>query len=270
MWMPRQCCSLLGVCALLLPGISHAGAWLQKDGEGLAIAQATYFTTDEFFDASGNRQSQERFDKYELNIYAEYGLTEWLTVGTNMFLNQVEQGSQDNYGIADTELFARVPLYESDAWVASLQPLIKLPSAYDDDTINLRGGSRSTDVELSALVGINTPILSKRDFIDSRVGYRQRNRGLDGQWRIDATVGVYVADDWLVTSSVRAVISDANNNNATFREDGEQEFSQLKLEVGVQYNMSEDYWLQLTGFQHTAGQLSGGGEGITLGIGMRF
>lgn len=253
----------------LTPISAHAGAWLQKTGEGLAVAQYTYFSTDDFFDENGNRQSQQRFDKSELNLYAEYGVNAWLTVGTNLFANYVEQGSQDNVGIADAEIFARTPLYQDDTWMVSLQPLIKLPSEYDKD-INLRGGSRSTDVELSALVGINQPIISNKDFIDTRLGYRERSRGLDGQWRVDATLGVYPTDDLLLSVSARGIISNANPNNVAFREDGEQEYSQAKIEVGAQYALSEDYWLQLTGFSHVAGQQAGGGEGITIGVGMRF
>lgn len=255
--------------AALLPMQSFAGAWLQEEGKGIAVLQATYFNTDEFFDDTGNRKSQTRFDKSEINVYGEYGLSEKLTIGANLFANYVEQGTEENYGLADSEFFLRTSIYETNAMVVSLQPLIKLPSEYENNS-NLRGGSRSTDVELSALVGINQPIISNRDYLDLRAGYRERNRGLEGQWRLDATVGMYVSEDWLLTASARSVISDANPNNVTFREDGEQDYSQFKIEVGAQYALSEDYWLQLTGFQHVAGAQAGAGEGITIGIGMRF
>ena len=253
----------------LTPITAHAGAWLQKSGKGIAVAQATYFSTDKFYDENGNRRGQNRFDKTELNIYAEYGLYENLTIGTNVFANYVEQAGEDNVGVSDAEFFIRTPLYEDETWMVSLQPLVKLPSEYDKQ-IALRGGSRSTDMELSALVGVNQPIISNKDFIDTRIGYRERNRGLDGQWRADATVGVYPTDDLLITTSVRSVISNADPNGVNFREDGEQEYSQSKIEVGAQYALSEDYWLQVTAFSHVDGELAGGGEGISIGVGMRF
>jgi hypothetical protein len=260
----------------LAPLHAFAGAWLQDTDSGMVMVQATHYSADQFFDDKKNRKDLPKFEKSELNIYAEYGLNAQFTVGMNMFANFVKQDAltstipeRENIGLADTELFLRTPLYQDDAWMVSLQPLIKLPSLYDKN-INLRGGSRSTDMEMSLLVGRNQPIISDKDFIDTRIGYRERNRDLAAQWRLDATLGLYPAQDWLVTLSARSVISDKSDTATPFRQDGEQDYDLHKLEIGARYQLTEDYWLQTTLFKDIAGEFSGAGEGISLGIGLAF
>jgi len=256
-------------CLSLFTEAAFAGAWLQPQGKGISVGSATAFTSDEYFDEAGARVSQATFRKYELQSYNEYGLSEHWTLGANLFFNRVTQSGTKNAGIADSEFFARRLLYQTDGMVISAQPLFKLPSDYADNTPPL-GGSKSTDSELSILGGFHMPLISERDYLDMRAGYRIRSRGLSPQMRADVAYGIYLMQNLLVVPALRTVTSIHPDTNTVYREDGEQDYDLIKSELGLLYYMSDTHWLQFTVFQHNAGVLAGAGEGISIGIGNVF
>ncbi len=245
-----------------------AGAWLQPEGHGLGIMQAAYFTGNEFFDRQGELQPQSRFTKYEIQPYGEYGLTDTITIGGTAFLHHVEQGGSDNFGLGDPEIFLRTRLWDDGKNIVSLQPLIKLPSFYDKATAP-RGGSRSIDGELSLLYGRNLPILSDTDYIDTRIGYRWRSRGLSPQWRADAAFGTNIGEHWQVIPAIRAVYA-SDIDTGAFSEDGEQDYRLLKTDITTIYRLDEQRWLQLTLANHLLGENAGAGYGIALGYAEKF
>lgn len=254
-----------------LPFPAFAGAWVQEKGRALAALNATYFATDSYFDEFGVRQSQQKFNKQELNLYAEYGWRDSITVGTNLFLNRVDQGD-DNYGLADSEFFARIRLAQFAPFgyrsVLSVQPLIKLPSFYEHGGVP-QGGSESFDGELSLLYGINIPSISSRDYIDMRVGYRERTNDLEGQYRLDLVSGVYFSPNFSVTGGMRSIFASAVGN-AAFANNGDQDYDLHKAELGAYYSINGNDQLSLNLFHHYAGRQAGAGRGITLGFIRRF
>jgi hypothetical protein len=254
-------------CALA--NATHAGAWVQAQGQGLLIAQATYYDTDSYFDANGDVQPQARYSKYELQPYIEYGATQWLTLGGSAYVQSVAQSGARNAGIADPELFARARLYRDDTHIVSIQPLVKLASRFDEGS-NPRGGSKSTDMELSLLYGRNLALISARDYADARIGYRQRDRGLSPQWRADLAVGLGVGDAIQIVPAIRTVIATAAQDATTFVEGGDLDYSVMKLEVTGIYHLNDTQWLQAGIFSHAVGVQTGDGYGFTLGFAQRF
>lgn len=249
---------------------AHAGAWTQPAGEGLFIAQATYFNSDHFFDMDGARVPQSTFRKAELQPYAEYGLRDWLTVGGSAYVQYLAQAGDDNQGIGDPELFARIRLKQfENGDVLSIQPLIKLPSYYTKDN-QPRGGSRSIDGELSLMYGSNWEFFGFTGFTDTRAGYRIRSRGLKSQYRIDQAVGINVSDDFLLIPAFRSVITTEYDDTATFSEDGEQDYDLAKIEMTTLYKLDDKSWVHATVFDHVAGAFTGDGRGITIGFAEKF
>lgn len=233
--------------------------------------QSGYFQSDDFYDVDGSSVAQPAFRKWEIQPYMEYGATDWLTVGGSTFLQRVSQSGQSNEGLADTELFARSALWHSADGHEhlSLQPLVKLPSFFTSSGTP-RGGSRSTDVELSLLYGSNLEILSDRDFADLRVGYRTRSRGLNSQWRMDAALGVQLSEHIQLIPAARVILATQFDDSENFSENAEQDFDLLKLELTAAYHLDKEHWLQLTAFDHVAGAQVGAGRGLMLGIAERF
>ncbi len=258
---------LLGL--VLSASNAHAGAWLMDSGHGLAIGHATYYSTTSYFDKTGKLQSQPRFSKYELQPYAEYGVTRWLTLGGSAYLQTVSQSGITHYGIADPELFARLPLYQSGPHMLSVQPLMKFSSHFNEAS-SPRGGSTSTDKELSLLYGYNLHLLSTKDYLDTRAGYRWRSDGMGDQFRGDVALGLGVTDKIQIVPALRAVATLNRQDAVTFSENGDLDYSVLKAEVTGIYHLNEQQWIEASIFKHVAGIQTGDGQGVTLGFAQRF
>ncbi len=256
---------LLALAALAAPlHAAFAGAWLQPEGKGQFILQTAYYTSTEFYDRDGDLQPQTRFSKYEFQPYVEYGLTKDWTIGATGYLQHVSQAGGSNNGIADPEFFARTELWGDDNDHISIQPLIKLRSEFESDG-NPRGGSRSTDMELSLLYGRSgLGILSSNDYLDTRIGYRYRGNRLHDQWKADAALGVEFAPNWTALTAVRGVFGTKIPNGGAFSENGDQDYDLVKAEIGVNYKWDNDTTFGVTAFNHVYGIQTGSGSGVIL------
>lgn len=252
----------------LFPISARAGAWLQnKDDTYLAI-NTGFFTTDHFYNIDGSWQQQRRFTKAETNLYIEHGLYDWLTIGGNFFVTRAQQGGIHNAGIADPELFIRLPIVDYRGWVASVQPLIKLPSQYENGNVP-RAGSQSTDAELSLLLGHNSPILSPLDYMEIRLAYRERSRNLEAQYKFDISYGIHWGD-FIIAPAYRVTLAKNIDPLTPFREDGEQDYDLQKIELGLHYRLNAEKTLLLNMFKHYAGANAGAGQGLSLGVAWQF
>ncbi len=246
-----------------------AGAWLLPENQGYFILNDTYFRSDHYWDASGDSHKQASFNKLEVQPYAEYGLTGKLTIGADAYAQYDWQGGVDNWGLADPELWARMKLWDNGSQLVSIQPLVKLPSTFYYNDLDPRGGSHSTDEELSLLFGSSAHIVSDRDYIDSRIGYRERNQGLSPQWKADLSVGISPWDHWILVPAVRYVGS-TKIDAQTFSESGDLDYRLLKAELGLLYKYNNGDWWQFNVFDHLDGTQTGNGEGISIGFAHRF
>lgn len=252
---------------LFLSSPAFAGAWLQADDGLLVSTQALHYRTDSYYDTGGEELAQQRFTKNEINLYMEYGWRENLTIGTNLFLNQVNQG-RDNIGIADPELFARLPLLKGECYIFSIQPLIKLPSWYQHAGTP-RGGTESFDGELSLLFGWNLPVIHARDYLDLRIGYRERTDGLNGQYRFDIAYGLHLSDSLAMVPAFRAIRATESDAQA-FSNNGALDYDLYKTEMNLYYAINDFQQLSLGYFSHFAGEQTGAGQGIMFGLLQRF
>ncbi len=180
------------------------------------------------------------------------------------------ESGKTNLGTADNELFAKLPLITYGGFVTSLQPLIKLPSRYQDNDGIPRAGSRSTDAELSLLISKPYALLSDQDFIDARVGYRSRSRHLGGQIRTDISYAIYVLPELAIIPAYRTILSSDTIEDASFSQNAEQDFNLHRIELGLSWQWCDAYALLANVHSHVMGANTGAGEGITLGVARRF
>ncbi|MDX2095881.1 MAG: hypothetical protein SFW64_08100 [Alphaproteobacteria bacterium] len=260
---------LLLLLALSFTPAAHAGAWLQPEGQGLFIANATYYRSDRFFDSAGHKQPQPRFAKYEFQPYGEYGVTRWLTLGGSAYLQHVTQSGRANDGLADPEFFARTTLWQRGSERLAVQPLVKFAGGFRRAGTP-RGGSRSTDAELSLLYGRNLDLLSRRDYLDSRVGYRVRSQGRSPEWRGDVALGLGIRDTVQIIPALRAVVASAPDKTPDFSENGDLDSSVLKMELAGIYHLEPHQWVQASLFRHVIGFQTGDGYGLSLAFAQRF
>lgn len=253
----------------LLPVIAQAGAWTQPQGKGIAITNLTYYSTSNYYDSAGQKQSQPTFTKYEFQPYLEYGLTDAITLGGSAYLDAVKQSGESNQGLADPQFFIRGQIYRDDRQVVSLEPLLKLPSSFAH-SVSPQGGSKSTDYEFSLRYGRNQPLITTRDYMDFRLGYRARTQGLSDQIMLDAATGIKLDDTWEITPAIRATLATSPKDAASYSENGDLDYSLLKAELGALYHVSQGRALQATLFDHIAGVQTGGGVGASVGFMQAF
>ena len=259
------------LCALLVcfsANVAHAGAWLQPKGSGLFIAQISYFSSDYYFDVDGNKQKQSRFTKGEAQPYAEYGLAENITIGGMLFAQSNQQNDHQKLGVADPQIFARSTIWKSGSQLISLQPLIKLPSQYRNKTTP-RGGSSSTDYELSALYGRNLDLVSNRDYLDLKIGYRVRNGQLNDQYHADAMVGLGIDDNWHIIPAIRATFA-TKMNDQRFSQNGDLDYDLVKLELAANYQFTATRSFSISLANHVWGRQTGDGYGASVGFAQKF
>jgi hypothetical protein len=269
----RSFCVALYAACFLSPHYAHASAWTQAEGNGQIILNGWYYATDSFYNNSGTETNQDTYRKYELNPYIEYGLTDGVTIGANLSLQRASQdvagGTRTNYGIGDTELFARFRLWEEYGFIISAEPLIKLPSPESSDETPVLGGD-NPDAGLSIAAGYGFSLLGYHHYADVSAGYRYRFGDPENQLRYSATVGVTVAPKWVIMP--QAFMTQRTNDPlaATFTQSSGDDFDLTKLQLSAVYKYSDDMSLQFGGFSHVDGKNTGAGDGALLAVWKKF
>lgn len=285
--LASHACLLLVLLLLLLPPPQAlAGAWTQPEGRGQLILNHFYYSSDAFFDADGQRQSQPRFDKFEINPYLEYGISDDWTIGASLFAHYVTQetrtetgsgvtlsGHSDNVGLGNSEIFARWQLYRGGRAAIALQPLVKLPALYARNRLP-KAGSEAFDAELSLLGGYGFDGWGRAHYIDTRLGYRHRfSAGLEDQLRADLKLGLRLNRALSLIPELSATLAFNGNTDTTFTQDGQNDYDLLKLGLAAQYELHDlapGAFVQLGGFAHVAGRNAGEGYGLLLATGFNF
>ncbi|MEK6747529.1 MAG: hypothetical protein AABY33_10925 [Pseudomonadota bacterium] len=253
----------------LLPNFSYAGAWTKSQGKGLLIQNFSYYSTDKYFDNSGNTQPINSYAKYELNPYIEYGLRDWLTIGANLFVERASQNGDINWGIGDSEFFARVRLLEKDSWVFSLEPMVKLPSL-DDKTDTPKIGNNNFDSGLTLAVGYGFKYRGLDHFINVDSGYRHRLGTPRDQLKFSATAGISVTNKTKILSQVFHTRMVTGNNSAIFTQSSSDDYDLTKLQISGMYKIYDSISLQVGAFTNVAGRNTGSGDGGLLAISKEF
>jgi len=277
--LPRFCSLFSFVLLCGYTFASHAGAWLQHQGDWMVIDTTTVFRSESYYDSHGRRRAQEAFQKLENSQYIEYGLRENTTIGGSLFWHYLEQNTPQaggvatdatNIGLADPELFSRHALWQSGGWRVSVQPLIKLPSLYEKEALP-QSGSDSLDVESSLLGGYGFSSDGLHHYVDARAGYRHRTDAmLRDQLKLDLKLGYALSEAWQIMPALSATVSTDLPKTPQFTESGQNDYHLLKWECNLVYLSRPDRFYQLGGFMHAAGRNAGAGGGLAFSMGYRF
>lgn len=253
----------------LLPDFSYAGAWTQEQGKGLFIQNFSYYSTDKYFDNSGNKQPMNRYHKYELNPYIEYGLRDWLTVGANLIAPVATQSGETNYGISDSELFARARIWQKNNWVVSAEPMVKLPSLWDETDLP-KIDNNNFDAGLTLSAGYSFQYWGLDHFINIDSGYRHRFGAPHDQMRFSATAGISVTKKAKILTQVFNTSRIAGSNSALFTESSSDDYDLIKLQISGIYNIYDSVALRVGAFANIDGRNTGSGNGGLLAISKEF
>lgn len=179
----RAACAL---AACLFHGQAHAGAWTLEKGAVYNKIAANYFTSDSTFGTGA--EGFEEFTDFTVNYYGEFGLTDKLTLITQIPLRRSENTtageSVDTFGVGDVDIGLRYNLL-NEKWVVSGQFLYKAPFLYDEDE-ELPLGNGQSDFEFRLQAGRS---LFPYGYVGFEAGYRIRAEDPSDEFRYLAEYG---------------------------------------------------------------------------------
>lgn len=252
----------------------RANPWVQNPGHGIAILNAVTYTTERYFDASGHEIAQPRFTKYELNPYVEYGLSEDWTLGASLFLHRLQQkngGSlnEDNWGLGNSEFFARRALWSEGQQALSGDLFTALPSAYSE-TGGPKAGRDDYDLGVALNAGQGFALWGRDDhFAALRAAYRYRHGALGDQVQVEARTGLRVDADWLLLPELQWTLP-VQGSGAGRSVAGQNDYRLLKGQLSAVYLLDDLHGIQAGLFRHLDGENTGGGGGVLVSLWRRF
>jgi hypothetical protein len=245
-----------------------------------------YYTFyNEFFDVSGNRNSQAVFEKFEFKPYLEYGISDDVSAGLSPSFQTVSQSNltstDRNSALVYTEVFLKKKIYEGESDVASVLGQIEIPGIYRELTTPFFG-KKDLYAEARVLYGKNLPeIEGIGSFVNFEAGYRSRTSDtLDAESgagvKFDLTLGMdnffsFVDKDLYVDEQIYFKLNyfktvSRYSNFAVLNRDG---YDLLKYEVAFKTKFfDEDF--EFSYYSDIYGKNTGNGQGIKISLWQNF
>lgn len=274
MKLPFRC--LIGaICAFcLLPAVAHAGAWPQPKGGGQVIVTTSHYATTGFFDADGKRRGQNGgYQKDEINLFAEYGLTEDVTLGIQPSYQWVQTrggaGTQREDGLADTAFYLRERVWHDDDNVFSLQQLVTVPGPYERNDPAALGYGQS-DLELRGLFGHGGKVKAVPYFVDFQAAFRKRFDDPADEMRMDITAGLKPEPGWMILAQSFNTIGMRNASDASFVTASGPDYDLAKIRLSGVVDITDTVALQFGAEADVYGRNTGAGKTLFIGIWRSF
>ncbi|MBI1683232.1 hypothetical protein [Caulobacter hibisci] len=166
-----------------------AAAWTQPKGGKEVIVNLRRQDSTHGFDAEGRAIDIVDYRKTELQAFAEYGLTDRLTLGVQGSVRRLHTRDARADEPGHFEIGARYRLLSRDGWVVSSQNAVRLPGG-DADPGAAQKGSPETEYDSRLLVGWSGAVYGRDVFVDLQGGLRRRNGEPPDERRLEATAGV--------------------------------------------------------------------------------
>ncbi len=202
--------------AFILVFINNALAqWTKGKNNGYYKLSAWYLNYDEHFTDAGDKDPNRTRTQFNINAYAEYGISDKLDIigyvpfFINSQNNQISgtNGSTISNGesvsaIGDIDLGARYNLYKKGNWAADVKLLLGLPTG--ETTGGSDGSFQSGDGEfnqyLSSSLGYSTSINNLPFYAKSYLGYNNRSKGFSDEFRTGLEAGINLFNEkfWLI------------------------------------------------------------------------
>jgi hypothetical protein len=254
--------------ALLVPSAAWASAWTLPEGTGQWLATLDASTATEFWEKDGALAPTPRYNKVDVDVLVEYGITDRLTFLIDPGLQHIDIAppvSAQRTGLDYTEFGARYAFIRDPTWVLSGQATLRIRGTFDTSNPAAIG---YTDVEsdLRLLLGHSFDIAGFASFFDIELAERVRTAGYPSEFRVDATFGTYVAPRWLLLLQGFNVVSEgAGNVDYT---GGSYDYE--KVQLSAVYALTPTWSLQGGGYVTYAGQNALEENGLIFGVWHRF
>jgi hypothetical protein len=259
-------CVLLVCVVVSAPSTAWAGAWTLPQGTGQWLATLDASTATQSF-TGGGLASTPRYDKVELQLLVEYGLTDRLTAIVSPELQRIDIAaptSAERTGLGYTEFGARYAFVQDKDWVFSGQATLRIPGTTD---ISNPAAVGYTEVEsdIRALLGHTFKLGDSPAFFDLEAAERVRTEGAPSEFHFDATLGVQALPRWLFLAQSFNVFSEGAGGPIY---GGSYEY--YKLQLSAVYALTPVWSLQGGGYTTYAGRNALQENGLIFGVWHRF
>ncbi len=224
------------------------GAWHKDRGTGYFKLAESFIVSDAFYSPEGEIQDIKTAGVYITSLYAEYGLTDRLTLVAYVpffFRNTIneqefaistntEAGDESN-SFGDTDLALQFGILKKGPWVLSTSLLLGLPLG--ETSGGESGVLQSGDGEFNQLLRIHGgySFYPAPFYASAYVGFNNRTKDFSDEFRYGAEVGALFPSRFFVAMKL-AVIESFNNGDAPASQTGifsnNLEFTSIGPEVG--------------------------------------
>lgn len=256
--------AVAALCVGAGAGVALAGPWTLPEGQGLAIATLLGSQADHRFDAAGALGPMPRFRKAEIQVLAEYGITDRFTLRGRTearALRFEDRPSADDTGLGFTEIGLRTRLLQRGPLVLSAEGNLRGAQARAVEGPGADGGFRF-EAEARGLAGYGFQLRGRDAFAAGELAYRFRASRPD-ELRLDLTLGVRPVPRTLLLAQVFSTF-------AVMGEDGVPAGSDHKLQLSAVRDVTPAVSLQFGGFATVAARERLAERGLLLALWRRF
>ncbi|MFT4254011.1 MAG: hypothetical protein QM608_16195 [Caulobacter sp.] len=181
-------CGVVAVTVVAPQGRALAAAWTQPKGGKELIVSLRGQDSTHGFDAGGETVDIVDYRKTELQAFAEYGLTDRLTLGVQGSVRRLRTRNARADEPGHLEVAVRYRLLARDGWVMSNQTSVRLPGG-DADPGAAQKGSPDAEYDSRLLIGWSGALAGRDVFVDLQGGLRRRDGDPPDERRFEATLG---------------------------------------------------------------------------------
>lgn len=258
---------LLGLGLVVSPTMALAGAWTLDAGTGQALVTGTFSRADQAFDGNGNVLRTPRYDKFELQGWFEYGVTDRFTAIVAPQMQHVDIAppfEASRTGLGYTELGGRYLLFSGTSWVFSAQTTVRIPGTFDKANPAAIGYT-DPEIDMRALFGYSFQIGGWPAFFNLELAQRFRTGDPPDEFRADVTLGLRPAERWLILAQSFNVISEGGGQGVF-----SPSYSYYKLQLSVAYELTKRWAVQAGAYTTVAGTNALQENALLLGVWYKF
>ena len=238
-----------------------AGAWTLPAGEGLVISTLSASSADVRFSEMRERVEAPLFRKAEIQVLAEYGITDRFTLRGKGSVERWRQegGEPPGYqGFGVQEVGGRFRFLQRGAFVGSAEASLRVGEAHD--------GAKGVELEYEVrlLGGYGFAIRGRPAFVDVQAGGRLRPQAVSDEILFDLTVGVRPIERVLLLAQSFSTVA------AALSENGAPLYDRHKLQASAVVDLTPTLSVQAGANRTLAGSQALEETGVFGALWLRF
>jgi hypothetical protein len=229
------------MAGFIISNYCYAGAWTLQEGKLYDKVSLNHYTAD------------PDFTDTNLGNYIEYGLTDTVSLINSIYYKQISNTftvsgtttTTTTTGISDIEIGLKHKLAEGPSGIFSHQVLVKIPGAYDKNSI-LPLGNGQIDVEYRILYGLSLWRWFP-GYANFEAGYRYRAEAPADEFRYLAEIGTDITNQLYARAKldgIRSMKNAGSTTNLGGNPTTEYQFDLLKLDTALGYKMTDAWGLE--------------------------